>query len=62
MGKLVIFFSILTGGTAAILAVAFFDLSLLDALAIYALVGSALIMTWVLALVSQDNMPEDRIN
>lgn len=55
MSKLIIFFSILMGGTAAVCAVLFYNLSLLGALAVYAFVGSAIIMTWVMALISKDN-------
>lgn len=54
MGTSVIFFGILSGIAAAICAVLFFDLSRVSALMIYSLVGSAIISSWVLALVSQD--------
>lgn len=54
MGTFVIFFGILSGITAAACAVIFFNLSFLSAFLIYSLVGSAIILAWVLALVSQD--------
>ncbi|MFT5007140.1 MAG: hypothetical protein ACJAXK_002101 [Yoonia sp.] len=54
MGTSVIFLGIVSGISAAICAVLFFNLSLVSALIIYSLVGSAIIISWVLALVSQD--------
>ncbi len=63
MGTSVIFFGILSGIFAAACAVIFVKLSLLSAFLVYSVVGSAIILAWVLALVSQDaDLSDNGIN
>ncbi|MCO4847892.1 MAG: hypothetical protein KC448_07960 [Yoonia sp.] len=54
MGTSVIFFGILSGIIAAACAVLLLNISLMSAILVYSMVGSAITLTWVLALVSQD--------
>jgi len=62
-GTSVIFFGILSEITAAACAVLVFNHSLLTAFLVYFVVGSAIILTWVLALVSQDaDLTDNGIN